>query len=506
MSDGGEKRSRLDRLSQIEETETNKRRTAWLMRLVVLFLVIVFLGGIVWGANDLVSREGTETPPDELAEIAAQHAAIDAAAPKTAEGMLAYIEDAAEAAKRECPQLSLMRSFDVMQDTVAFRDAQTLQMLDEGAEKRLQAAAALIAPALAEQLNSGYEPQETQFGDRIDDLLWPLASSETDLAEGSTCTYNNYICTAYGCDRAEDAPPEKCPNCGAEGMYQLHYLDDYTFALPFAGSTPEALAPFRLPSGQDLAALLEGALGENIILENAEVVSVHDAVMTSAVRRAQQAGGENQLQFLQYEVLLDIELTLRFTGELASLGGVRVGLTAANRTRFDFRWPGIALGEKTCSLEKRGGVTLKVTQIAPEGTPVIWKSNDENAAAVDAQGNVSAGTALGASAVITASMEVNGVLYEDSCVVTVKNDVDNIKISQKKLVLQPGQSARLHVSVSPRDATIQDVRWFTRDADIAAVDESGEVRAVAPGVVEIYALSVDGNLKSTCTLTVEGDT
>lgn len=504
MKDDKEKRGGLEKLSNIEENAKTKRSSTWLMRVVIIFLVLVFLGGIVWGASDLVSREGTEVPPDVQAAIAEQNAAIEAAAPKTDAAMLACIADAAQTAIAEKPQLRVERSYSLQPDTVRFSDADTLQGLDAQTDKRLQAAAALVAPALVELLNSGGEVQETQFGSSIDGLLKPLAVDEAELAQGSTCTYYNYICAAYGCGYAEEVPPEKCSSCGAQGMYVLNYLDDYTFALPFAGQTPQALALFDPPDEQDFAKLAQGAWGDTVTLVDVAVASVKGAVLRAGVQRAQQPEAVNKLQYLQFDLTLELALTLQFTGELSSLGTVQAMFVAGSCTRFDLRWPQIVLEEETYSLEKRGGVTLKIQQTAPPGTQVYWESSDESAATVDAQGNVSAGKTLGVSAEITAYMEVNGVRYQDSCVITVKNDVENIKLNKRSLTLQAGQSAQLQAKISPRDATIKDVRWFTRDANIATVDAGGKVHAVMPGVVEIYALSVDGDLKSTCTLTVEG--
>lgn len=505
MNDSNQKESQFQKLSNIKEDAKNNRRSKWLMRIVVIFLVLVFLSGIAWGANDLVSREGSELPPYALAEITERNAVIETTAPKTAAQMLELIGEATDYAKQEKPKLRLSRSFDIEQDSIRFYDANTQNELDAGTAGRLTAAATLMRSALEEQLGSGYENRETQFGESMQDLLWEPDIQEEDLAQKADCTYQNYICTAYDCGHTQEEPPQECPSCGAENTYELQYLNDYTILLPFTDDSVQVTEIFQPPTTQQLADLLSGSLGEFIVLENVTVTSVYDAVFSCVVQRAQTEDEHGKLKSMKYDCAIDVEITLRFTDELAEVGSVVAAVTLHNSASFDLTWPSIVLKETEYSLEKRGGVTLKATQVAPEGTAFFWKSSDESAVTVDAQGNVSAGKTLGASAEIIVYMELNGVIYQDACTVTVKNSVEKIKLSRNNLTLQQGGSAQLIASVSPRDATFKEVYWFSRDDGIVTVDQNGTVTALAPGVVEICALTVDGNMKSTCTITVEGE-
>ena len=78
-----------------------------------------------------------------------------------------------------------------------------------------------------------------------------------------------------------------------------------------------------------------------------------------------------------------------------------------------------------------------------------------------------------------------------------------MKMLDKDVTLAVGETATLETKVSPSDATVQTVTWYTQDESIATVDENGVVTAVAKGSVVVYALSDDGYYKSTCEVTVE---
>jgi len=84
----------------------------------------------------------------------------------------------------------------------------------------------------------------------------------------------------------------------------------------------------------------------------------------------------------------------------------------------------------------------------------------------------------------------------------VKVPVKKVKISQKKLNMKTGSTAKLDAYVKPDDATIKEVLWFSKDPAIAKVDKNGNVTAVSKGGTEIYILSKDGYYKISCAVTV----
>ena len=79
--------------------------------------------------------------------------------------------------------------------------------------------------------------------------------------------------------------------------------------------------------------------------------------------------------------------------------------------------PSVLLNTHAVSIEKDASVTLNAVTI-PAGQTVTWSSSDQTKASVTS-GGVVTGEAVG-SAIITASITVDGVAYTDTCTVVVE--------------------------------------------------------------------------------------
>ena len=80
----------------------------------------------------------------------------------------------------------------------------------------------------------------------------------------------------------------------------------------------------------------------------------------------------------------------------------------------------------------------------------------------------------------------------------VKISAEEIDISHRKLKLSVGETYTLEAKVSPRNATIKTVKWYSKNEEIAVVDPNGTITAKRSGTVDIYAVSDDGYFKATC--------
>lgn len=78
--------------------------------------------------------------------------------------------------------------------------------------------------------------------------------------------------------------------------------------------------------------------------------------------------------------------------------------------------PEILLEKHSASLAVDGTTNLNVVRLIPASATITWDSSDDEAATVD--DGVVTGVAVG-SAIITASITVDGVEYNDTCTVTV---------------------------------------------------------------------------------------
>ena len=79
--------------------------------------------------------------------------------------------------------------------------------------------------------------------------------------------------------------------------------------------------------------------------------------------------------------------------------------------------------------------------------------------------------------------------------------VTGISLDKEAFSLVVGEKARIKATITPLEATNQDIRWSTSDWEVATVSK-GEVTAKAPGRVTIYARTADGDFTASCTLVV----
>jgi hypothetical protein len=85
--------------------------------------------------------------------------------------------------------------------------------------------------------------------------------------------------------------------------------------------------------------------------------------------------------------------------------------------------------------------------------------------------------------------------------------VSNIELSQTELSVKVGGSLQLSATVLPEYASNKDVKWESSNADIATVDETGKVVAVAVGTCTITCSAADGSgVKAECKVTVQNET
>jgi len=80
--------------------------------------------------------------------------------------------------------------------------------------------------------------------------------------------------------------------------------------------------------------------------------------------------------------------------------------------------------------------------------------------------------------------------------------VSGVNLNKTELTLKVGQSETLKATVTPDDATFQELKWSSRDDDIAKVDDSGKVTGVTPGKTTITVTTEDGGYFKQSVVTV----
>ncbi len=142
---------------------------------------------------------------------------------------------------------------------------------------------------------------------------------------------------------------------------------------------------------------------------------------------------------------------------------------------------------------KKVKLTAEVTALtadAPEKSTLVWSSSDTGVARVDAGGNAS-GVKPG-SAIITACLKDKPDVKAWT-EVTVVRPVKGIKLSEKKLTLSPPSSKTVTATITPKDATNQNVKWSSSNPKVASVSDTGEIKALYGGDCEITCTTEDGS-------------
>jgi hypothetical protein len=80
--------------------------------------------------------------------------------------------------------------------------------------------------------------------------------------------------------------------------------------------------------------------------------------------------------------------------------------------------------------------------------------------------------------------------------------VTGVSLNENTLTLSVGDTDTLIATVQPADASNRNVAWESDDTDIATVDASGLVEAIAAGVANITVTTDDGGFTDTCEVTV----
>lgn len=168
---------------------------------------------------------------------------------------------------------------------------------------------------------------------------------------------------------------------------------------------------------------------------------------------------------------------------------------------------GIEVSPSSAELDVNETLQLTATLAPVNATNqyVTWTSDKENIASVSAAGLVVAHAE--GEAVITVTSEDGS--HTASCTVKVKKPfiaVTDVTIDPTSADLFVNETIQLLASISPSNASNQDLIWTSTDNSIATVDATGLVSAKAVGEATITVTSVDGNHSASCRVKVSTET
>lgn len=137
--------------------------------------------------------------------------------------------------------------------------------------------------------------------------------------------------------------------------------------------------------------------------------------------------------------------------------------------------------------------------ITPENATdknIQWTSTNESVASVDKNGLVTSKNS--GTAIITAKTS-NGL--QTDFLITVDCPVNKITLNKSSININPGKTLNLTATVSPSNASNKKVTWISANESVATVS-GGVVTGKKIGTTYVSAISADGKIIATCTVTV----
>lgn len=162
---------------------------------------------------------------------------------------------------------------------------------------------------------------------------------------------------------------------------------------------------------------------------------------------------------------------------------------------------GLTLSPDRVTLDVGEKITLnpEFTPATASNTAVTWSSSDDEIASVDKDGEVTA--KHGGIAVIQCQSDDGG--YNAVCIITVIEEVTEIKITPEQYKLGLGKTFVLKAEITNSMASNKDIEWSSSDESIVTVDQNGKIRGVALGYATITAMALDGSdVEATCEVRV----
>ncbi len=105
----------------------------------------------------------------------------------------------------------------------------------------------------------------------------------------------------------------------------------------------------------------------------------------------------------------------------------------------------------------------------------------------------------------TSALQTTFVMPEHSVQITAQWEipVTDVRLDRISLSMLPGDTALLHMTILPSDASNQNAVWTSDHPETASVDPDGKVTALAPGLAKITVTTSDGQKTASCTVQVQ---
>lgn len=130
---------------------------------------------------------------------------------------------------------------------------------------------------------------------------------------------------------------------------------------------------------------------------------------------------------------------------------------------------------------------------------IIWISSDKNIASISQEGVV---TTKGIGEVTFTAVSESGAKQAELTVEVIPIAVTGVDLDSHEMEMIIGEKGKLTVSLTPANATNQEISWSSSRRSIVSVDAEGNIKANAVGTATITVTTADGEYKDSCVITI----
>lgn len=445
-----------ERLAKIDKLDSNKKRKKIIFGIVAAILIGFFIFGTIFGGMYILSYEGTEAliaGPDNYIPLDLYEKDI-----------FGYFSDATEAVKvYDRTKLDISFDVNIPDESVVLSGENT---------ENIMPLLSHIKPSLVSLISGFYD-------------------SERVTGEYGT----DFSSVLYGTDFSKE---------DAEAVVEYNEETDRNISLVFTFPKDNFTEEGKISEifTTDISSSVKDGITEKLSsmvnIENVEI-EYDSFMMKAGIDRE-----KNALTDVSLKRVCNVSCELTFIGEYADFGTLQLSFTLELSKNYRFTRVEMYFTSDVFYVTKGASDEFKTKVISdesPADTVLTFTSSDPEILSVE-------GRFFKANKVskepVTVSVEYtyNGVTYKDSCEFYVIVPVEGVKQTQKEISLKKGETKALSVKISPDDATLTEVFWFTTDENVALVDENGVVTAKNTGTASVYCITRDGNFKSSCAVEV----
>lgn len=163
--------------------------------------------------------------------------------------------------------------------------------------------------------------------------------------------------------------------------------------------------------------------------------------------------------------------------------------------------------DNTVRLKKDEASSLKLDAvlypIVIEDRALTFTSSDTNLAEIDGEGNIIAKNP--GSVEITVANAHTGIIRK--AYLQIIQPVSGFYLNKSTMdVYMTDTGVRVEPVIVPSNASNSTVRWYSKDANIAEVDQTGYIKPKDTGLVEIVGTTADGGFQAKCFVNVINET